>query len=612
MSDNKEFNAYIPRGSENSPYNITVGWNTNTDFAIFSNAKWKYDQVNEIRLGLNDFVWYPEIFADNPIEDGAEGKFNDIGYSLNMRTVDNTLFMCKNAGMDPNSNPKYNHRYTFDFYKSVTPTIKLRAFKPNLSTASALLSLFRTLTAMWEAIFKLEGKDLRSVFKSIFDPSAIGTAISRALQKVSFKNSNNIAEFNMMYDGVNALYRRIFTGVYTSSYTMPFYNVSEYLTGSSLEGWEAGYVSDGNMKKVLEMFSSVFDNMNILYNNTWKAENATKTPYPEIVYKFDLFNRTANDVYKNLRFLHTLIPEVLWIQNGIFQNPSTLYDVEIPGRTRLYWCFAQFDGKYKGKTRYFTAFNTKNLMAESHRDYSKSGPKLNVINFQEEADYEEYRGGSSFTHAFEWDNYNENIARYKVTEERPKLVQELAIAETALGSCNDKISKIELQMFSMANEENFNTDSQSARLDTLYEKRDNFEAKIADLQAQIDQIDKDYADAKRKDQLLVNKSKSANIKRYNANSIRPLNIIPDIYELSVKLKSALPNNLNTYLYGMFEHNNFTPKFGEATDRFTHSLMSNLTVELLKTGIENTIGQLSEGEDTTGLQNALDTLNNMNN
>ena len=53
----------------------------------------------------------------------------------------------------------------------------------------------------------------------------------------------------------------------------------------------------------------------------------------------------------NFIFINTIVPNNMWIQYGMFQHSSHLYDVKLDGYNRLFACSGNFSVKGKGVLR---------------------------------------------------------------------------------------------------------------------------------------------------------------------------------------------------------------------------------------------------------------------
>lgn len=517
LMDTPTSNGYIPRG--NTGFS-EMFFSTNTDLALFSNNDWRFATNRDTHFSLDSYTWYPEMY-----DDATFTLNNDNGYFINANIF--------NAQLSANSKSTDNMP-AFGNYKKYIPTIKLRAFKPNLSDAAGLATLFKTGIALVDNIMKLDKSTMSQVMKNAFSMDTINQTLKNGLKSVCFKSNidnQDYDNFSFLYDGVNAIYRRIVAGVYMSSYEMPFYpdNNTPFIHGGNSDAFKQNTLGDGIVGQILKVFGNAFGNMDILYSLEWNPPAS----YDTVEYSFKLFNRKSDDVYKNLRFIHSLIPEAMWFQNGIFQIPNTLYDVEIPGRTRYYWCAGEFDCKYNGKTRYFTAYNSNKLYET-----------INIVDLKNMHD--------------SWSNADMDIVSLRNALQEK--VYEASSKKTELEHYVEKSPEIE------------------AQIETLGKEIETYTAKINELENKIRKVMNSTANDNTR-QRLANVSLNA-----TTNDIRDLNLIPDVYEMHAKLTSILPSNLNTYLYGMFEHNNAVPLYGEGVDRFVQSFVRNFSIELLKTSL----------------------------
>ena len=100
-----------------------------------------------------------------------------------------------------------------------------------------------------------------------------------------------------------------------------------------------------------KMLDTLFGNLGINFTPWWDAASGTKTPAPEIELKFSLFNDSRDAALANFIFVQTIIAHCRWIQYGIMQHSSALYDVSLAGIGKLYACMGSFDIQYKGTLR---------------------------------------------------------------------------------------------------------------------------------------------------------------------------------------------------------------------------------------------------------------------
>lgn len=585
----KPQSGYMPRGE--TGYSSGMMWRPNTDLALFNNAQWS-KKGHTPDFSLKHYTWYPEMYVD-------EESNTDMAHFIT--TLPKADIAAMGGIVDANSVPTNS----LERLISRTPSISLRAFKPNLAEMAALLSLFSIMFKLGSILFETKGGAIKAALKSAFDPTTFNKTISDVVTKVCFRSPIDSEKdiFKMFYQGVNAFYRRLVTGIYMTKYTMPFYNSNLYLKSNS-GTWGTSTL----LGTIGSMFESFIGSVDIMSSAQWQASGNTglngATGYDAINFEFSIFNRTSDDVYKNLRFIHTLIPEALWLQNGLFQVPGTLYDVEIPGRTRFYWCTAEFKCEYQGKTRYFTAYNINDLY--------KTDKLINTIDSKIET-------------------FDKNIQTLR--EEIAKLQQQLKEEEDKLNEAGYKAAKQCLKKTDLnpttgewetVPVENHDlvlgwktvlymdysryVRPDSVDMSTVKESENSVKKIKAEIIKKEKEINADSGikDANNGRRLYANIASTEG--GFTMQKIRPLNLIPDAYKINCTLNSLLPNNLNTYLYGMFEWNNSVPNYGEGTDRFTHSVAKSFFINLIRNGFINAADAL-KGSTNKNDQETLNSLNN---
>lgn len=161
-----------------------------------------------------------------------------------------------------------------------------------------------------------------------------------------------------------ALYYRLQSCVTTNIYEVPAVPSSKTITSSpgGTSGWTDGgdIFSDGGFRLsgilgkipvVGSLANMILGNIGINYCPWWNAETGTKTKMPEVEVKFDLYNDSAEAAMTNFIFVNTLVSGNKFVQYGMFQHSSNLYDVKIEGINRLYACAGSFDVTYEGVLR---------------------------------------------------------------------------------------------------------------------------------------------------------------------------------------------------------------------------------------------------------------------
>ncbi len=561
--EKNKVNAYMSKGKTGFETKGLM-WRPNTDLALFNNIKWSTPGDKGTPplpdFNLKDYTWYSELYNSN-------SEFNDdIGYKRTVLQQDADIL---------------------DVLIKRTPTIKIRSFKPMLGEIEGLIALFKNIFNISSILFKNNTGIVRAVLKRSFSVQNLSNTIEKTLSTVSFINNiDSGKKFNMIYNGVNAFYRRLMPGLYMTGYTMPFYNSNTYLQSNSGTFDNEGLINPA-LKEVLGLISSSFANMDILKGVTWNSASSNgmngSTGYDAINFEFSLFNRTSNDVYRNVRFIHTLIPEALWIQNGIFQIPGSVYDVEIPGRTRYYWCTAQFKCDYQGKTRYFKSYNINDLYSAGKSSKFTAGES-------------NAKTGKNIASTMSSDKYDDQINN-KEEEKRIKVSEKNTHLDNLTQMEGETLAEFETRKTALTNQYN----SKIKELDDQINKLKDDKAK--ELEPQVSNITNVSGD-------IPLQYTKANFANFSYLPIRDLNYIPDSYKINCTLNSMLPNNLNTYLYGMFESKNFVPEYGDGIDSLVNSMIRGFVTNIIKEGFKKAEADAPEGEVKEQLTKALNEINQL--
>lgn len=180
--------------------------------------------------------------------------------------------------------------------------------------------------------------------------------------KTSWSNKNQI-EYNNVLKLPHMLYYRLQGCTTTNIYELPCLQASKRLYSSDgMPGWDeiAGFSfmdTIPGMKTlkgaplVGNLINKMFGNLNISFMPWWDAGKGNATHEPPVEISFDLFNDTNESALMNFIFVNTLIPNNKWIQYGIFQHSSCLYDVKLEGYNRLFACTGKFEVTYDGVLR---------------------------------------------------------------------------------------------------------------------------------------------------------------------------------------------------------------------------------------------------------------------
>lgn len=159
------------------------------------------------------------------------------------------------------------------------------------------------------------------------------------------------------------LYYRLQSCTTTNIYEIPCADTSKRIISSMGDkGWGDGSdilgaggfrVSNALNKIPLigNLANMILGNIGINYMPWWNAESGAKTVEPQVELKFDLFNDSAEAAMRNFIFVNTIVPNNRWLQYGMFQHSSNLYDVKIEGLNRLFACSASMNVTYEGVLR---------------------------------------------------------------------------------------------------------------------------------------------------------------------------------------------------------------------------------------------------------------------
>lgn len=384
------------------------------------------------------------------------------------------------------------------------PAIVIQEFKPSTNFTTNLLDAFKVGYNLGNSI-----KDLADAYAS--DPSKADSKLAsdfktdvisyfkQFLSYLSFRNGtqDNYGESMTDYLIALVLYRRVISGVYMNKYTLPLNSLKTYLESSNLGEW-SGNIANNLGKSLQNVFSSIFNGFG-LPKIVWNKGNGSL--YPSITLSFNLFNRTKTDLYKNYRFINTLIPGSMWIQNGLIETPSTLYDVFIPGRTRLFFCAAKMSCTFEGKIRKVNfAFPQYTNLSELKTNISN---EVSSIRTQADTINEEASASTG------WSGIGDDVASL------------FGIGQSSADKAEES-ERIEAYAKKM--------EALSANISTLANSANKGEGTgiyTKSLNRDINSIFKNVAT------------------KYYIN-------VPDIYKIDITLQSLLPNNLNTYLMGMLE------------------------------------------------------------
>lgn len=186
------------------------------------------------------------------------------------------------------------------------------------------------------------------------------------------------------------LYYRLQSCVTTNVYELPC-KIETAFDVHGQEGWGGGILGIENtfinkIPGVGDFLKTMFNNVRINFMNWWDAESGSKTVEPEVTVKFCLFNDTAERAMMNFIFINTIAPNNMWVQYGIFQHSSSVYDIKIEGHKRLFACAGNVKVSYKGVLRNPPPLWVRNLVnkygnssGKKHGEVNKSTLAENIL-----------------------------------------------------------------------------------------------------------------------------------------------------------------------------------------------------------------------------------------
>lgn len=230
--------------------------------------------------------------------------------------------------------------------RTSVPKITLLEFKPSTNYTVNWLDLFQRSAKLGETVYNSLGAnqgELITAAKNL--TTAVKQGFNNTLSQMAFRKPPNKDSYNILYDVGSALYRRIISGVYMNKYILPFNNIKQYLEFDDTNSW--------NVQSALEskLFSTVANIIGVYAPTLRWDMQGDGAKFPAITFTINLFNRNYSTFLKNYTLLNSLIPGAMWSQNGLIQTASTLYDVDIEGRTRFFFAAAKMSATFEGRIR---------------------------------------------------------------------------------------------------------------------------------------------------------------------------------------------------------------------------------------------------------------------
>jgi hypothetical protein len=241
-----------------------------------------------------------------------------------------------------------------EYIKNV-PTVKVYEFQPN-NSISELGNLFKDTFKLFDEFFKDKGSRNQKIenLKGLFTSDGMG----ELLEKITGRSIEEInSDLGSVKSIPNFFYSNIIGGFYTARYDMPFYNQEGFLHGMGDVGWEARSLKQrlfpAGLAGMLDKFSDLASSFDIASKPKWSVDGSGPAS-DSVTFEFMLYNVTSDDLVNNLAFVHSLSSGNMWVQKQFKQLSSCLYDIEVEGRYRYYFCKADIKIEYSGKERIIT------------------------------------------------------------------------------------------------------------------------------------------------------------------------------------------------------------------------------------------------------------------
>jgi hypothetical protein len=146
-------------------------------------------------------------------------------------------------------------------------------------------------------------------------------------------------------------------GFYTARYDLPFFSQPDFLHGMGDVGWEARSLKQrlfpAGLAGMLDSFSDLASSFDIASKPKWSVDGSGPAS-DSITFDFMLYNTSSDELIRNLALVHSITSGNMWVQKQFKQLSSSLYDIEVEGRYRYYFCKADIKVDYVGKQRIVT------------------------------------------------------------------------------------------------------------------------------------------------------------------------------------------------------------------------------------------------------------------
>jgi len=272
-------------------------------------------------------------------------------------TADNLLNSKKKEteAAEKRKDEKRNLEISFRRFLSSFPFAKVYEFKPQ-DTLGANISTLMAGFKMIDAIVDSSGKGMSVLADMI---NGLNTFLTTEFG-LDFKDSSTFADPNTrIYSFPNKMYKNLISGYFTGYYEIPLLDNTDFLVSNGQQGWSSqSFISRmfGQTGETVKEFMSnaIGSGLDIATRPKWSVEGGGDGR-DNITMTVMLFNDDLTAVTQNLSFIHSFVGGNMWYQDTIIQKCSSLYDLEVPGRFRYYFCTCDVKVEFKGKVRKFSS-----------------------------------------------------------------------------------------------------------------------------------------------------------------------------------------------------------------------------------------------------------------
>jgi hypothetical protein len=233
------------------------------------------------------------------------------------------------------------------------PVVKVYEFQPN-TALSELVGAFKASKEKTDSFFK-DGGDIKQLLTNIgsmFTKDGMDSMLKELIPDVD--SGKLSSPHGQVIDIPNFFYKNLIGGFYSGLYKFPFFEKTEYLHGMGDQGWESKSLKQrllpGPLAGIADKVSSVIGAFDIASRPNWNMNGAGPVS-DKVEFSITLFNSSSEATVKNIKMIHSLVGGNMWLQKGLIQISPCLYDVEVVGRFRYWFCTADIKVDFIGQNR---------------------------------------------------------------------------------------------------------------------------------------------------------------------------------------------------------------------------------------------------------------------